>query len=261
MQIPAIAETTLRAEGGVGSVHVAFDIVEMFANTEDELGVTEVAQRLQMSKAAIFRHLATLVDRGYLTQNLRTARYRLAGRFYLLGRTAPVRFDLVSIAKDMMDELRNLLGQNIALSALSPRGIAVLATARGNNPIDIVVRPGTHMALDKSAQGRIALAFGPENLQRRLAIFQAGRTGGKIAEARRSLEREIAAIRRRGWAVSAPDAWPGIRALAVPMWNADGGLVGALAVVGQPHFVAGKNTARQVAALCRAVDRLRLSLP
>lgn len=50
------------------SVQVALDVLEAVAFSDEELGVTQIAERLGLTKGSVHRHLLTLVERGYLVQ-------------------------------------------------------------------------------------------------------------------------------------------------------------------------------------------------
>ena len=65
---------------GVKSVHLAFEVLEAVAFGPGEIGVSELANKLQTTKGTVFRHLQTLVERGYLIQNASTQRYRVGAR-------------------------------------------------------------------------------------------------------------------------------------------------------------------------------------
>ena len=54
---------------GVRSVELAIDVLEAVAFSGEEMGVTQIADRLSVTKGSVHRHLHTLVERGYLTQN------------------------------------------------------------------------------------------------------------------------------------------------------------------------------------------------
>ena len=59
-----------RVDMGVRSVRLALDILERIAFSGEELGVTQLAQRVHATKGSVHRHLLTLVERGYLKQNI-----------------------------------------------------------------------------------------------------------------------------------------------------------------------------------------------
>ena len=65
----------------VGSVERAIDVLLLFANTDQtELGVTEIASALDLSKAVVHRILTTLVSKGFIesgeSRRYRSARHR-----------------------------------------------------------------------------------------------------------------------------------------------------------------------------------------
>ena len=60
--------------GGVMAIRVVLSIIERLAKHES-VGITELSKLLGMTKARVFRHLRTLVDEGYATQDVGTDRY------------------------------------------------------------------------------------------------------------------------------------------------------------------------------------------
>src|SRR5215831_7164203 len=146
--------------GTVRSVQLAIDVLETVSFADEEMGVTQIAERLSVTKGSVHRHLYTLVERGYLAQNPATSRYALGPKSRLLARLAPDA-DLIQLAEGPMRELRDALGHSVVLSAMSPRGALVLNTLPGTSAIEIGVRPGSELSFHASAQGKILLAFSP----------------------------------------------------------------------------------------------------
>ncbi|MCF5724136.1 helix-turn-helix domain-containing protein, partial [Pseudomonas syringae] len=64
-------------KANVRSVQLAFDVLEHVASVIGDIGVSELSQQLNVTKGTLFRHLQTLVERGYLSQDPTTSRYRL----------------------------------------------------------------------------------------------------------------------------------------------------------------------------------------
>src|SRR6187549_916276 len=127
-------------KAGVQSAHLTLDILEQVALCGEELGVTEIASRVGSTKGSVYRHLTTLVERGYLTQNLVTARYQMGPKSRLLSGLGPT-IDLSKTAEEPMRDLRDRLGHTVVLSMMTPRGALVVATMAGKSPIEIGVRP------------------------------------------------------------------------------------------------------------------------
>jgi len=219
-----------RTDNGVRSVRLTLDVIETLAHAPREMGVTEIAERLGVSKPSVFRHLTTLVDGGYLQQNAATSRYHWGPRLFLLGRIAPPRFDLAALAEPAMAELRDRLDQTVVLAAPAAAELVVLATVGSNKQIEIGVQRGSTLALHASAQGKIALAFGPEALRRNLEPALLPFTPSTITDIA-VLDREVKQARERGWAMAPGEVMLGINALAVPVVDGAGTFVATLATV------------------------------
>ena len=164
-EMPSLPEE--RGDGGVRSVQVALDVLEAVAFSDEELGVTQIAERLGLTKGSVHRHLLTLVERGYLVQNAATTRYSRGPRSRLLAHYAPGT-DLIQLAAGPMRELRDLLGHSVVLSESAPRGALVLSMVVGTAAIEIGVRPGSELPFHSSAQGKVFLAFAPRPQRERI---------------------------------------------------------------------------------------------
>ena len=247
------------AAGGVRSLQRALDVLEAVAFSGEELGVTQIADRVKVTKGAVHRHLLTLVERGYLTQNQATARYGIGSKSRLLARLAPTP-DLVKLAEGLMRDLRNTLGQSVVLSSMTPRGALVMLTIPGTSAIEIGVRPGSELPFHASAQGKVLLAFAAPAMQKRLLATPRRRMTEKTVVDPASLERELAQIVRAGYAVAPEQALLGLNAIAVPIFDESDGCVAAVAVVGSIQFLPEQPTATMIKALKRCGQEISRAL-
>jgi IclR family KDG regulon transcriptional repressor len=244
---------------GVRSVQLALDVLEAVGFSGEELGVTQLADRLDLTKGSVHRHLLTLVDRGYLVQNPATTRYALGPKSRLLARLAPDA-DLVRIAEGPMRELRDALTHSVVLSATTPRGALVLNTVQGTSAIEIGVRPGSELSFHASAQGKILLAFSPRPQQERvLAQPLAAFTAHTIVDTKR-IEEELVRAARNGFAAAPEEAMLGINAIAAPIFDEKDACVGALALVGSIQFLPAEPDPQTVAALKSTAQQISRKL-
>jgi DNA-binding IclR family transcriptional regulator len=246
-------------EGGVRSVQVALDVLESVAFAHEELGVTQIADRLGLTKGSVHRHLLTLVERGYLRQNPATSRYGIGPKSRVLARMAP-EGDLLEIAQAPMRELRDRLGQSVVLSSLTPRGAMVEFTLLSSAPIEIGVRPGSELPFHASAQGRVLLAYAPRPFQQRILSAPLAALTDKTLVDRPALEAELARVVRDGYASAPEEAMLGINAVAAPVFDRDDATVAAIALVGSIQFLPAVPQTATIAALkeCCAQISLRL---
>ncbi len=226
-----------RSDQGVRAAETTLRVLETVAFAEEELGVTQIADRLGLTKGAVFRHLHGLVERGYLTQNPTTSHYRLGVKAYLIGRLAPRADDLAGSAEGPMRKLSEQSGITTVLTTPTTRGCLVLNTVLASRTIEIGVRPGSELSFHTSAQGKIMLAFGPAPLlARTLKGKLAPLTPHTIIDPAK-LRAEIAKVQTQGYAIAPEEALLGINALAAPVFNMRDELVAAAALVGSIQYI------------------------
>lgn len=247
--------TDQRSTKGVQSVQLALDVLETIAFSGEELGVTQLAERLKVTKGSVHRHLTTLVERGYLGQNPATTRYSLGPKSRLLARIAP-DVDLVQVAEGPMRALRDELGHSVVLSAATPRGALVLTTVAGKSPIEIGVRTGSELSLHASAQGRVILAHAPKPAQERVLGLQLHKLTTKTMVEPRQLQAELARILRQGYASAPEQALLGINAVAVPVFDATDRCVACVTIVGSIQILPAHPDERTIAALKAAGEQI-----
>jgi DNA-binding IclR family transcriptional regulator len=247
------------SSAGVRSVQLAVDVLEAVAFSEEEVGVTQIAERLGVTKGSVHRHLHTLVERGYLAQNPATSRYLIGPKSRLLTRLAP-ETDLVQLAEGPMRELRDTLGHTVVLSEMTPRGALVVAKLSGTSPIEIGVRSGSELTFHASAQGKVMLAFSPRPFQTRvlarpLEVF----TVNTITSVAR-IEKDLLDTLKRGYASAPEEAMLGINAVAAPIFDSRDACIAALAIVGSIQFLPSKPKPADLDALIGASQQISRKL-
>ncbi|WLE00695.1 IclR family transcriptional regulator (plasmid) [Agrobacterium leguminum] len=249
-----------KRESGVKSLQLAFDVLEAVAAESSEIGVSELAAKLGTTKGTVFRHLQTLVERGYLAQNTSTQRYHIGVRSYLLGQAAAGRIDILSASQEAVRAMRDEIGETVVVSAIGNRGLTVLTTVLGKSPLEIGVRVGSALELHATAQGKVALAFSRStllpHLRRRGMEALTVHTIVDVDE----LERQLIDIRACGYAVSPNEDTLGINALAAPILKGGGEAVGAIAIVGSIQHIGKTPSQQQIDAVLRAALRVSWNL-
>lgn len=242
----------------IKAAHVTLNILEAVAFAGREVGVTELANQLGLTKATVFRHLNTLLDRGYVGKTAQS-RYRLGIKSHLLGRLATASVDLLAASEQAMQELRDKTGETAVLSVVEPRVVRVVTTLMGKSQFEIGVRSGSELLFHASAQGKIALAFDPGLTAKMQKRHLTKLTDNTITSAAQ-LQRELETIRRRGWASAPEEVVLGLNAIAAPVFDEIGRCIACLAIVGSIQFVRRDADPKQIAAVQKAAARVSQSL-
>jgi IclR family transcriptional regulator, KDG regulon repressor len=245
---------------GVKSLNLALDVIEAVAAAEEEIGVTELALRLGLTKATVFRHLQTLVERNYIAQNARTSRYRLGIQCQLLAQLSSNRVDLRSASEDAARWLREQTALSVVVSAVRPRSVVVLTALPAKTPLQIGVRPGSELSLYSSAQGRAALAFGRTSLTTYVRKQSREATTPYTITDWDQLEAKLADVRQQGWADAPEELALGLNAIAAPIFDDSGDCIGTMAVVGLIQNLPRAVNPAVTRALITAAQRVSTSL-
>lgn len=246
----AVGET-----GGVRAAETALRVLETVAWAGEPVGVTQIAVAVGGTKSAIFRHLLTLTERGYLVQDRDTSRYRLGARAFLIAHLAPPAWDLARVLEPPMREARDATGLAVVLSTPTPGGALVIATLHGTMPVEIVVRPGSELPRHATAQGKIFEAFGVQ-LQ---PLGTLPRLTAHTITAPAPLAQELARVRRDGYAVAPEETVLGVNALAMPVRDHADAVVASVALVGSiQHIPAAPDAALRATIQKLAAQSSRL---
>jgi DNA-binding IclR family transcriptional regulator len=132
------------------------------------------------------------------------------------------------------------------------RGVRILDILKHRSDIEIATPPGTLFDFHSSAQGKIAMAFGPRWLLENIARTKLKRHTDHTCTDAELLRLEVAKVARNGWAVAPEEALMGINALAAPVFDAADELAGTITIVGSIQHLPATPPADVIAAVTDA---------
>src|ERR1700729_3108463 len=146
-------------------------ILGCFTPQRSVLGIAEIADDLGMSRSTTHRYVITLVALGFLEQGA-SRKYRLGLRVTDLGMSALNSTGLREPSRPYLEELRQGTSYTANLSVLDGPEILYVDRARsfrrGQNKIDLNLRPGSRLPAYCTSMGKVLLANLPESEQRDL---------------------------------------------------------------------------------------------
>jgi len=245
---------------GLQTLILGLKIIEYFARQTEPVGVTQVANALSLPKARAHRYLSTLRDMGYLLRDPATDRYKAGWGLYILSQDVSHHFALTRFALPVMEALRDEIDKTVVLSTYSGTDFVVLDFVPQRSPLEMGLRPGSRFKVNAAAQGKIALAFGDDDLLERVIGEGLGKLTDRTVDDPEALRDQVARIRERGWADAPDELFPGINAVAVPIFGQGHHLLGALAAVSTTVAMPPPPGAELVAAIQAAAGRISQAL-
>lgn len=248
-----MAGSSEESEGtaAIGSVLMSVRVLEAMALAGGPLRVSDLARQLGEAKGRVHRHLVTLRQAGLVAQDA-TERYHLTWRLFRIGQAAAEHFDLKRVAEPAMHRLRDAVGQTVLLAVPTGAEPMVVHALEAPNKVSITVRPGNRPPLHCSAQGRVMLAFAPEETQARVLSGPLDAPTPESLTDPVRIHARLAAVRERLWETAPGETLLGINVLAAPVFAAGEVLVGSIGLVGSVQFLRDPPDAAMVAALHEA---------
>lgn len=217
------------------SLNHALDLLEQLAHEEGDLGVTELAARLGLSKAAVHGIVANLESRHYVRKTPATMRYQLGHRAWELGVAAGERIELRGIARPHLTALTALTHESSQLSEYDGGEVLYLDKVASPNPVQAVVRTGGRAPAYCVATGKVLLAFqASEEIDAVCARPFVRYTEHTITDAK-VLRMQLEKIRARGWALNRGEYRGEIVGVAAPIRDFSGQVIASIGVSGPSY--------------------------
>jgi IclR family acetate operon transcriptional repressor len=220
-----IVKENLLAE--IQSLARGLKILDLLAASQDGLGITGLADHLDVDKGSASRLVQTLAKYGYAEKDKSTQRYHLGPHVVKLSQRLLARMSFRDEGKPFLRDLVDRTNECAHLAILA-RGQAFyidqvqsLATLRANADI------GTLAPLHCTALGKVLLTFGNVPMPTELETHTP-RTISEVQQLVSHLER----VRRQGYALDDEEFTVGVRCAAAPVYNLNGALAGAIGISG-----------------------------
>ncbi len=212
----------------VTAVDRAIDVLEVFSEREPELLLTEISARLALPTSTVFRMLCTLAQRGLVTRETESGKYRLGYKMIGFADLAKRPNGLISKARPAMTRIRDITSETTYLTVRSGNQRIDIEQVEGTMDVRRVVALGQARPLFIGCPGRVLLSALDEGLLRKYI------EGVRLVDDRygaidmSQLEREIKQIRKHGFAETKHKTGAG--AISAPIFGPSGEVLAALTV-------------------------------
>lgn len=229
-----------QAKNSAATVERAADVLLLFAQSSTQLGVTEIATKLGLSKAAVHRILGSLRNKGIVELDPATRRYALGPIVMSLGMSYMNQLNIRSVAAAELTALSRATDETATLSVRSGRSRVYVDQVTPNRDVLMSVQMGTPYPLHAGASSKAMLAFLPEPEIAELVRLPLERLTPLTITDPAALRRELSATRDRGWASSGGERQTWAASVAAPVLGASGYPVAAISICGPAERVSGR---------------------
>jgi len=217
----------------IATVERAADVLLLFSKSQErDLGISEIARKLDISKAAVHRILASLRSRGFIELLEESRRYTLGTSSLALGLRCLTQLDIRALAGPELTALSRATHETATLSIRSGFERLYVDQVVPNREIVMSVAIGITHPLHAGSSSKAFLAWLPEAeilqfLRRKLKPV----TPQTITDPAKIMN-ELRLIRNRGYSQSVGERQSGSASVAAPIFDRMGSPIAVISVCG-----------------------------
>jgi DNA-binding IclR family transcriptional regulator len=207
----------------------ALDILAAISLSPQGSTFVELVETLRLPKSSLYEVIEVLVDRRYIELDEETRHYRLAIRAWEIASRYLGQHELASEAKPFMRAVVATLNETVQLAILDELDNIYLAKVDCSHPVRLQSEVGKRLAAHATGLGKMLLAsLPPDELQERLVGQDLRRFTTRTITDHERLRAELDDARAAGFALDNEEYTPGLRCVAVPIFDHNGQVIAAL---------------------------------
>jgi DNA-binding IclR family transcriptional regulator len=213
-----------RKSGTVQSVERAFDILYAFSLDQPQLSAADLGKRLGLSRPTVYRLLDTLISKGIVRRVGKPQNFALDIGVAKLAHVWFGQVDSINASRPIATAVRDDMKETVAVFVLQGTQRLCVVEARSHHPLSVTRGVGHFAPAWSGASGKAILAHVDEQTLRAVLA----KLPTEVTEEK--LRRELASVRRNGFAISRGEIYVGAVGVAAPFFDYMGYVAGSLGV-------------------------------
>lgn len=202
----------------VQSLTRAFDIVELLAQEQHGLTLSEIAERLELPTSTVYRLLSALKERGYVEQARKSGSYRIGLTFVDMSSLYLNRLELKTEAEPILRDLSMKTGQTVFMAMRDGPQIVYIEKMEQYNSLRKYSIIGQRKPVYATSLGKaLLLDLNDQEISDLLEHVTFEHLGPKTHTDLPRFLFDIQSSRERGWTFDDEEAEQGVRCVAAPI--------------------------------------------
>lgn len=241
---------------GGGVLSKALDILDLLRNIPGGATLTEISATVKFPKATVFRMMRTLEMRTYVERS-KGSKYRLSSKFRIPANPDDFIKRSIEVSHPFMDHLVEEFQETVNLGILDGGEVVVVHAIESPQAVRMSSKVGNRRHAHSTGLGKVLLAWkDPKELERIVRIKGLPRFTPRTITTLEELTRELAKVRRKGYAEDREENELQGRCVAVPIRNRNGELLAALSVSGPATRMGARKIKAILAHLLPTVEEI-----
>ena len=193
----------------------ALALLDAFSVEAPRLTLSQIARAAEVPLTTAHRLIGDLTAWGALVRRP-DGRYEVGRKLWDLGLLAPVQLELRQVAAPFLLDVHTATRDTVHLAVRDGTHALYVERISGRESVPVVSQVGSRLPLHATGVGKVLLSAAPDEVLEDLLVSLTRPTRHTVAEPAR-LRRQIAEVRRRGFARTAEEMSLGAASVAVPV--------------------------------------------
>ena len=229
----------------IKSIEKTVDILSCFTLENPILRVGEISRLTGLNQSTVSRILSTLAKKQCIEKVAPSGKYRLGIKFHQWTAVLRHKTNLPDLARPMMEKLRDLCGEEVALYGLDENQRICLEAVKSHFDLAKVTPVGKILPLHCGAAGKVLLAYlSASEREKIVRDNDLKKFTPKTIINPEELEMHLAKIRLDGYAVSQGEREEGAYSIVAPIFDPNEKITASLSISG-PLFRLSETTLKK----------------
>lgn len=237
-----------------------FQVLEILAEEPFELSVSDISEILSMPRASAHRLCATLIEAGYVDRSPSSKRYRLTPKPLWVGSGYLRHSSIYRAAFLPMQELVKQIPAPAQLAVFFEDEVLIIYSLGSTESTDAFADVGLRRELHATASGKLFLAAMPREQVKRIMSGGLTKYTEKTTVSFARMEKDLAKIAAKGYAVNDEELLPGLVSLAAPVFGPSHETLAAISITLRADRVHAEKETAYTDPLCEAARKTSLLL-
>ena len=214
----------------MGTVSKALGLLDVLAQPDARLGLSEIAKLSGHDKATTRRLLMELMSNGFVEQDEVTRHYLLGPSLLMLGRAREDRFPFFKTVMPAVRALAETTGETAHASEYSAGGMTSVCSQQSDKSNRVIVQTGMRLPMHATASGLAYLAASTEGfIDTVLRKARVAYTAHTLTDPK-AIFALVAEGRANGFVICNQLREIGVHSVAAAILNPSGAPIGAIAI-------------------------------
>jgi IclR family transcriptional regulator, KDG regulon repressor len=232
------------------SVRKALSIINLLADHEDYLSLTEISSALGLTMSTAHHIITSLKLDRFVDQNPETKKYGIGLRLYEIGLSSNYYHRLAETAGPFLERMSAETGESSNLAVLIEGQITYIAQRQSTQMMKTFVQLGSRSPVHCTGVGKVLISqYNIEEIENMVKKQGLKRFTNRTITTIEELLTELELVQKQGYAIDQEEREEGVICIAAPVYSSSQKIVASISISGPAGRINAMNLSDIVSLL------------